>query len=409
MNRKRLIILGVLVGVILIVLIILRIFFSQEESSDLPGNPVGQEQGGTIEQYQPTPITELEIQSQEIQELIQKEWYTNQVNFGTEESTYENYVIYFDEGIEVRTIARKVFNLIFTENYTQVVTNGLRVGESFENIIETLGEPTFGTQEEELIGYLGEQIYVFFSENEISIYPVGKSEEDLTEFFALVTKYGEDKNSWNFGNELTELWKDYDKYTYNQDYADIIYSLKGLRVQFNYTTKNGITLYHNYKGEILEGITLQDLVENPELKPDYIYLELSEDLVHETERIRYQEHKFLRDPNVQEGEDEADSNNDTDSFLLMVTPSEEGYTNLKVLSKTGEYPRAELKNVNLIHSYLWFDDTHLLYSIEQKGIYLYDCETRQTYTILEGKEDFTLQKIEDNVLTYDNKTLEIIL
>ena len=408
MNRKKLIVIGIFAVILLIVFIILKIIFSQDEQ-DISNNYYTQEGQTTIQEYEPTPITEMEIESPEIQELIEKDWYTSRVSFGTEESTYEDYAIYFEEGMEVRTIARKVFNLIFTENYAQNVINGIRVGQTFDTIIGTLGEPTFGTKEDGLIGYLGEEIYIFFSESEISIYPVENPEEDRTDFFALVNQYGEDKNSWDFGNGLTELWKDYDKYAYNQDYADIIYSLKGLRVQFNYTVRNGITLYSNYKGEILEGITLQDLVENPELKPDYIYLELSEDLVHETESIRYQEHKFLRNPNIQEGEDEVNPNNYTDSFLLIVTPSEEGYTNLKILSKTGEYPRIELKNVNSFHSYIWFDDTHLLYSIKQKGIYLYDCITRQTHTIQEGNEDFILQNVENHVLTYDNKTIEIIL
>lgn len=408
MNRKKLITIGVFAVTLLIVLIILKIVFSQEEQ-DISNNYYAQEGQTTVQEYIHTPITEMEIQSPEIEELIEKQWYTNQVSFGTEESIYEDYVIYFEEGIEVKTIERKVFNLIFTENYTQNVINEIKVGQAFDTIIDILGEPTFGTKEDGLIGYLGKEIYIFFSENEISIYPVVEPEEDMTEFFALVNQYNEDRNSWNFGNGLTELWKDYDKYAYNQDYADIIYSLKGLRVQFNYTVRNGITLYSNYKGEILEGITLQDLVENPEQKPDYIYLELSKDLVHETEIIRYQEHKFLKNPNTKEGEDEVNPNNSTDSFLLIVTPSEEGYTNLRILSKTGEYPRVELKNVNLFHSYIWFDDTHLLYGIKQKGIYLYDCITRKTHTIQEGNEEFTLQKVENHVLTYDNKTIEIIL
>jgi len=367
----------------------------------------------TEQEYIPTQKTEMQIDSKEIQQLIENDWYTSKVNFGTEESTFENYTIYFDEGIETRTIARKSFNIIFTDKYTKSIINGLKVGDSFEKIIKELGNPSFGNENDEVIGYLGNEIYIFFSKQEVSIYRAEKKEEDYTDFISLIMFYDQNKQAWDFGNGLSELWKDYDKYNYGQDYADLIYSLRGVRLQFNYTTRNGITFYKNYTGEILEGMTIQDLASDMEYKPDYIHLELEKDLVYETELERYSKFYYIKNPTLVEG-DETTQKKEQEEFVssqFRVDAEKENdrYKNIKIISLSGEHPRAEITRDKEIDSYIWFDETHLLYSIKQKGIYLYDCITREIHTVLEGNEKFNLKKVDKSVLTYDEETVEIIL
>ena len=59
-----------------------------------------------------TKIVELDIQSPELQKLIYENWNIRKANFGTEDSSCDEYDIYFDEGIKVRTVAGKAFNIV---------------------------------------------------------------------------------------------------------------------------------------------------------------------------------------------------------------------------------------------------------------------------------------------------------
>ena len=239
----------------------------------------------TIEEYKETPTTEFIVQSQIIQELIRTNWSTN-VNLGNEEEKREDYRIYLDEGLEVKKVDNKVFNIVFTENHANTLVNGIKVGETIDTVISILGTPTFGSKNEGLVGYKGEQFYIFFMEKEISVYPVLKNYE-TEEFMQLVTTYTEEGNASNFVNEVTGLWSDYDLYEHDTNYVKLRYTLKGIEIQFNITPNHGITYYQNYQGEIKEGINFSNLKEKEEELSSYTYFQLDTDLVYKTEQERF--------------------------------------------------------------------------------------------------------------------------
>ena len=57
---------------------------------------------------------------------------------------------------------------------------------------------------------------------------------------------------------------------------------------------------------------------------------------------------------------------------------------------------------------VWQDDSKFIYSVKQKGIYMYNAEERTYSTLLEGKNEFKLVKIENNKLFYDGEnTLDL--
>lgn len=239
----------------------------------------------TIEEYKETPTTEFIVQSQIIQELIRTNWSTN-VNLGNEEEKREDYRIYLDEGLEVKKVDNNVFNIVFTENHANTLVNGIKVGETIDTVISILGTPTFGNKNEGLVGYKGEQFYIFFMEKEISVYPVLKNYE-TEEFMQLVTTYTEEGNASNFVNEVTGLWSDYDLYEHDTNYVKLRYTLKGIEIQFNITPNHGITYYQNYQGEIKEGINFSNLKEKEEELSSYTYFQLDTDLVYKTEQERF--------------------------------------------------------------------------------------------------------------------------
>ena len=65
---------------------------------------------------------------------INNNWKSDSVNFGTRESIFDQYYIYQDEGIKVRNISGKIFNIIFMSNYNQNVVEGIFPGVDFQTI-----------------------------------------------------------------------------------------------------------------------------------------------------------------------------------------------------------------------------------------------------------------------------------
>ena len=74
---------------------------------------------------------EMDINSEELKSLIKAKWNINNVNLGTQESTFNKYRIYFDEGFEVRVIQGKVFNIVFNKVwccyciYSNILSNSM--------------------------------------------------------------------------------------------------------------------------------------------------------------------------------------------------------------------------------------------------------------------------------------------
>ena len=82
---------------------------------------------------------DMNINSQELQNLINNSWISSRVVFGSKDGRYNKYDIYFDEGIEVRTVSKKVYNIVFTEKYKKEVVAGIKVGASLDAIKERFG------------------------------------------------------------------------------------------------------------------------------------------------------------------------------------------------------------------------------------------------------------------------------
>ena len=135
-------------------------------------------------------VYKRQVQSTELNSLIKGSWYETSTKFGTKESTLENYDIYFEEGIKVRTIQGRIFNIVFTERYSSNIVNDIKVTETQEKIIQKLGEPNYQYQNDSndtnMIGYKGKDFYIFFSNHEVSVYRVETIRQDQ-EFVQLLS------------------------------------------------------------------------------------------------------------------------------------------------------------------------------------------------------------------------------
>lgn len=93
----------------------------------------------------------------------------------------------------------------------------------------------------------------------------------------------------------------------------------------------------------------------------------------------------------------------------MVAENDERKNNINVRCKTGEYPDNTLDDTIIINDYIWADDSHLIYNIQGKGIYMYNAITRNTSTILEGEETYKIKGYDrtTKTLQYDEKSVII--
>ena len=223
----------------------------------------------------------VNVQSGILTSLINNNFKYDTNLFGTKESTLDNYDIYFDEGIKVRNVDNKVFNIVFTNKYTSSVINNITVGKSFEDIKKILGNPTF--TDNFFIGYKTDKFYIFFLENQISVYR--NDSYDTTKFAEAVSNFLVEKNSQSLLSSLIKIWPDFDKIQTEGKVININYTLKGVNVQFNYNLRPGVHIYSNFKGKITDNISIDSLIQNPQNLPENIYIE-SEDLVYKNEYNR---------------------------------------------------------------------------------------------------------------------------
>lgn len=344
-------------------------------------------------------ITNFTVDSSELQALIGNNWSTLNVNLGTRESICNNYSIYFDEGIKVKTVGRKVYNIIYTEKYRGNVAGGLAVTSSAEEVKNALGEPTF-SDGINIYGYVSENNYLFFDflNKEISIYPVISIDSNEEKKFMELIKSMSSSDEKTFTMELTSLWTDYDIYDYASNYADLVYTLRGVEFSISGNSlKNGIYIFQNYKGN-------RDIQ-----KLDNVYIR-AEDSVWEAEKIRSSTDLLNR---VEQGEFAGEESNLVSSvfsirFKNLVVNDVQANKGAMFYSKDKSYPDSELDSTVILSSYVWYDDYSLIYSVDNDGIYYYNPETRVSQKIIDLDDEIKINDASNGQIIYnDNQVLYI--
>ncbi len=332
---------------------------------------------------------EFKINSPELQSLINNNWVTANASLGTPESKFYKYDVYFDEGYEIRTIQGKTFNIVFNKKYGNDVIEGYKPGDDLEKIKTSLGTPY---ENKNMIEYKTKDFYVIFSNEEISIYPNRRN--DYTEFEKLVEKYNEKQDINDFIYELTDIWPDYDIYNNDNNYVELYYTLKGVKISFSSRDSEGIQIYENYKG---------DLKTNTEEYKN-VYYKLDQNLMLEAESER----RFVHELTGERGSSE-DSILISDEFQILASYDNESYKNIKIYSLNENYPNNEFEDYISIKSYVWADNEHLIYSISNDGIYMYTATTRQIDKMLDGKQTFNITNYNRNTkaLEYDGQTVTV--
>lgn len=347
-----------------------------------------------LEKAKNVNITTINNIGNVLQQLIKSNWVTTYVNLGTKDSTYKGYEIYFDEGFEIKKVNGKVFNLIFTERYSNAVVENMKVNSTPEEIISKLGEPAF--RNGLCIGYKTEKFYIFFSENQISIYPIVTYTTD--EIIPIIDEFEKSKSISDLITHFRETWSDYDIFKYKDNGVILQYTLKGLKIVFDNSAIQGIVIYSNYTGKIDKDYTIEDIKTQEIDFPNTINF-VNEDLVFTQEMSR-----------INMLDDYTEKDNFACEKVLNISNKFKLYEDINsgefcFISINKQVPNSELReNFN---SGIWYEDNKFVYSINNKGIYIYYPEECRYSTVIEGTEQFIIEKIEDNKLFYDDQIIDL--
>ena len=227
-------------------------FFKNEENKKI--SEINQEKEKT---------TSIEIKAKELQYTIKNEWSRkkSENTYGNKIKSESNYDVY-SNGIKVKTINSKIYNLIFMKEYKGNIFENITTGMDNASIISILGEPTYeNTEADLLIGYKTEKIYVFFSNGQISIYPVENFDENKNKQFAeIISEYINNTNIYKETlQKVTQLYPDYSEYIQNDDSIELKYPLKGFEIKMRNNEESGIYIYSNYNGLISLDTKKEDL------------------------------------------------------------------------------------------------------------------------------------------------------
>jgi len=101
-------------------------------------------------------------------QLINSKWDRMEARFsGYEIDSYGNAV--FNDGYTMYCNGMYVYNIVFNTNYQKEILGHIKIGTDFDTIEAKLGTPTF--RRDDCIGYKTREVYIFFYDDEISIYP----------------------------------------------------------------------------------------------------------------------------------------------------------------------------------------------------------------------------------------------
>lgn len=352
-----------------------------------------------LKKYKELKTTDFYVESAELINCLQNNWST-ETSFGTRETIFQNYYVYFDEGIQARTIDSKIYNIVFTNRYQNPVINGLTVGLENKTIIANLGEPTFQNEDQSIIGYKSDEMYVFFEADQISVYR-NTQEGKFSDFLDLVDDFLEEKYTFKeFMNELTDIWPDYEEYTYDESSVFLSYPNRGIDIKLNYENMDGIILYNNVG---MSQTQVNDYLEHTEF-----VAQLQVDNVYNAEKRRVEKQKewSTKCTEYQEEYEAEDARNRGETYDYYMKMSSNGaIMSVYFISKDPAYPNCEL-NDN-IESYVWLNDYCFVYSIYGRGIYYYDLKNQTKGVIVTGDETYQIKSYEDGVLRYDGTSREL--
>lgn len=207
--------------------------------------------------------------------------YQNTELITDEKEELENGYCSFQDGTILAKLQKgKVLNIIFKPGYKEKFTlEGIYVGTPLSEIIEKYSKNSFGSVREGYLGYITEYGYIFFYENEVSVYPYVKKDNEY--FDEYIINYCKSGNLENLISDFTVGWSSYFENESDLENGNfkISYPLRGIQIDIKNNDSKGIVLYNNY----ILSQDIKDLIIG-----NMITLKENENLVDVTEKARHE-------------------------------------------------------------------------------------------------------------------------
>lgn len=174
---------------------------------------------------------------------------------GTDE---DGYLLFDDGNIRVSKYeeSNMVRNMIYSEKYLNSFVSKIKDGYSLNAVVQAYGEPTFGSLNEGYVGYRNSDYYMFFYDDEISVYGYGYSSN--IEFEKVLKQFRTDLDVKKLSLNVTSMWGGYYKHELDAENGNlyISYPSRGVEINIKNLNYKGITFYSNYffTDELLEKI-----------------------------------------------------------------------------------------------------------------------------------------------------------
>ncbi|MCI8310099.1 MAG: hypothetical protein HFJ57_07440 [Clostridia bacterium] len=163
----------------------------------------------------------------------------------------------FKEGYKFYCNNTLVNYIVFNSTYKDKVMGDIYVGTSLEDVKKVLGEPSF--KEENMIGYKTGEVYAFFYNDEIVIYP--NKEIASNDFENFIFNYYQGLYDGNRTNFVVEFRNKYQDFKVEADGNDVILTSLIRQVKIRLIEKTGmeITVYNGYNtGKMMSKYLLEE-------------------------------------------------------------------------------------------------------------------------------------------------------
>lgn len=157
------------------------------------------------------------------------------------------YISYKDDSIQLRTtLIKTVRNIVFTRKYDEEIVKGVKVGTSLKEIQKLYPDNIFGGIDKDYLGYMTNNFYFFFYDDEISVYALTYIEDE--EFEETLVEYLNDKDLDKFVDSIKSKLRYYDYLEYDPEIkkAHIMFSSRGYEIDIEENDPKGVILYNNY-------------------------------------------------------------------------------------------------------------------------------------------------------------------
>lgn len=194
-----------------------------------------------LKDYEKIKTTDADISNTDFKMFNMNSWSTRAAGVEIKEigDGYLDYGNY-----KVLTNNTFIKTIILGLDFEGEIIEGLKVGETFEDIKQKLGEPVF--KKSNMIGYKTNDVYVFFYNNEVAIYP--------NEYFSnlglenLIEKYvtGEYRERSELAYDIVHTYLDFHSYIDNNNTLNIESPVRGMKIKITNQGDISSEIYNNY-------------------------------------------------------------------------------------------------------------------------------------------------------------------